>query len=371
MIKIDLITGFLGSGKTTFLKKYARHCLKKGEHVAVLENDFGAVNVDMMLLQELEQEGCELEMVAGGCDYDCHKRRFKSKLISMGMMGYDRVIVEPSGIYDVDEFFDTIHEDPLDSWYEAGNVFAVVDVQTLFATMDKKTRDTAADSKSLQDSADANSIYGPITSDDEYLLASETAEAGLIVVSHADSIAGQSGRIIQLEPASVCNVLNEALDSIKCPRRITDKEIFIPSSGSLISEFTSDEWNIIDAAGYTLQDYEKRQIIEHNSYDSLYYMNVDMTVAQLKEKARMLLKNKTTGKASGASATDQFGEVLRVKGFIQDSGKWYELNANRDTIEVNEIKTGQSVIIVIGGHLNAAAIDSLIGSTSENIFKYI
>ena len=53
MIKIDLITGFLGSGKTTFIKKYASYLLKKGMNIGILENDFGAVNVDMMLLQDL------------------------------------------------------------------------------------------------------------------------------------------------------------------------------------------------------------------------------------------------------------------------------------------------------------------------------
>ena len=53
MVKIDLITGFLGAGKTTFLKKYARYLLSKGENIGILENDFGAVNVDMMLLADL------------------------------------------------------------------------------------------------------------------------------------------------------------------------------------------------------------------------------------------------------------------------------------------------------------------------------
>ena len=68
MIKIDLITGFLGSGKTTFIKKYASYLLKKGMNIGILENDFGAVNVDMMLLQDLMGDNCELEMVSGGCD---------------------------------------------------------------------------------------------------------------------------------------------------------------------------------------------------------------------------------------------------------------------------------------------------------------
>ena len=72
-------------------------------------------------------DNCELEMVSGGCDADCHRRRFKTKLIAMGMCGYDRVIVEPSGIFDVDEFFDILHEEPLNRWYQIGNVIAIVD----------------------------------------------------------------------------------------------------------------------------------------------------------------------------------------------------------------------------------------------------
>ena len=103
MTKIDLITGFLGAGKTTFITQYVRLLMEQGLRVCILENDFGAVNIDRMLVEQL---GCDIEMVAGGCDYDCHRRRFRTKLIAMGMLGYDRVIVEPSGIYDVDEFYD-------------------------------------------------------------------------------------------------------------------------------------------------------------------------------------------------------------------------------------------------------------------------
>ena len=127
MIKIDLITGFLGSGKTTFIRKYAQYLMNQGMNIGILENDYGAVNVDMMLLQDLMGDNCELEMVAGGCNKDCHRRRFKTKLIAMGMCGYDRVLVEPSGIFDVDEFFDALREEPLDQWYEIGNVIAIVD----------------------------------------------------------------------------------------------------------------------------------------------------------------------------------------------------------------------------------------------------
>ena len=68
MVQVDLITGFLGAGKTTFLRRYAAWWAGQGVKVCVLENDFGAVNVDAMLLQDLEAAG------RGGGD---HQRRLR------------------------------------------------------------------------------------------------------------------------------------------------------------------------------------------------------------------------------------------------------------------------------------------------------
>ena len=98
MTKIDLITGILGSGKTTFIIKYAKYLMSCGMKIAILENDFGAVNVDMMMLQDLKGDSCRLEMISGGCDADCHRRRFKTQLIALGMQHFDRIIIEPSGV---------------------------------------------------------------------------------------------------------------------------------------------------------------------------------------------------------------------------------------------------------------------------------
>ena len=96
MIKIDLITGFLGSGKTTFIKEYAQYLVDRGEKVAIIVNDYGAINVDRLLLGEALGDSCHLEMVIGG-DADCTRRRLKTKLIAMAMDRYTYVIVEPSG----------------------------------------------------------------------------------------------------------------------------------------------------------------------------------------------------------------------------------------------------------------------------------
>ena len=116
MVQVDLITGFLGAGKTTFLRRYVRYLVQQGHKVCILENDFGAVNVDAMLVQEVLGPGCDVETISGGCDCDTHQRRMRTKLISMAMRGFDRVVIEPSGIFDVDEFYDILRDEPLDRW---------------------------------------------------------------------------------------------------------------------------------------------------------------------------------------------------------------------------------------------------------------
>lgn len=308
MVKIDLITGFLGAGKTTFLKKYAQYLLAKGQNIGILENDFGAVNVDMMLLQDLMGDNCELEMVSGGCDADCHRRRFKTKLIAMGMCGYDRVIVEPSGIFDVDEFFDALREEPLDRWYEVGNVITIVD-----ANLEENLSEEA-----------------------EYILASEVANAGQIVLSHADEVT-------EKQADAVVAHLNRALEQIKCPRRV-DKEVLRKSTLAL----TEQDFDKLVQCGYELQSYWKIDMEQKKSFESVYFMNVQLTEEQLKSAVEKVMND------------PECGEVFRVKGFLQKKdGGWIQLNATHNGITMNPIEKGQEVIIVIGENLQEEKINNI------------
>lgn len=252
MIKVDLITGFLGSGKTTFIKKYARHLLDTGYKIGILENDFGAVNVDMMLLNELQGENCELSMVAGGCDPDCHKRRFKTKLISMGMVGYDRILIEPSGIFDVDEFFDVLHEEPLNQWYEIGNVIAIVDA-------------------GLEEELSVQS---------EFFLASQVANAGRVIFSKIQEVEKE-------DLLRTINHLDRAMEAVQCGRKFAKKDIFTKNW----SDFTSADWREILESGYKIESYVKLAVNDKNDYNTLYYMNVRMSRQELKNTLWQLMNN--------------------------------------------------------------------------------
>lgn len=308
MVKIDLITGFLGAGKTTFIKKYAQYLLDKGMEIGILENDFGAVNVDMMLLQSLMGDNCELEMISGGCDKETHKRRFRTKLISMGMCGYDRVIVEPSGIFDMDEFFDVLRDEPLDKWYEIGNVITIVD-----AKLEEEMSEEA-----------------------DYLLASEAAYAGRIILSHAEEATEE-------QKEHTVQHLNKALEQIQCKRRL-DKEILCKSLSKLSQEDLEEALN----CGYVLENYRKIDI-EEKGFDSLYFMNLEIAADKMQGIVAQIMNDSACG------------SIFRVKGFVKSAeDKWQQLNATHNGITMEPIEVGQEVLIVIGENLKEDKIKNYI-----------
>lgn len=320
MVTIDLVTGFLGSGKTTFIKKYAQFLMDRGLHIGILENDFGAINVDMLMLHELRNDKCELEMISGGCDADCHRRRFKTKLISMAMCGYDRVIVEPSGIYDVDEFFDALREEPLDQWYEIGNVIAILDAR----------------------------LENKMSAQADYLLASEIANAGKVIFSHADQASGE-------QITDTVGHLNRALEQIQCRRRIDPAKDILSKN---LTELTGADLEELFCCGYHPESYRKMDLEDHKSFDSLYFMEEKITPQTMEKAVRELFSHK------------EYGEIFRVKGFLKDTdGNWLELNANHEGSTLQPVAVGQEVLIVIGEHLKEGRIREAFGiqgSQSEN-----
>ena len=300
MVKIDLITGFLGSGKTTFLRKYASHLIAQGQNIGILENDFGAVNVDMMLLGDLRGDNCELEMISGGCDTDTHRRRFKTKLISMGMCGYDRVIV--------DEFFDTLHEEPLDGWYQIGNVITVLD----------------------------SNLEEDLPEGAEFLLASQAANAGCVVLSKTQETTEE-------EQKNAVSHLNRSLNNIGCKRQFD--EVFAKDWDKL----TDEDFKQLLSCGYHMENYRKPDLTQEKTFQSLYFMNMHLTEKKLQEAAKKLFLDKSCGK------------IFRIKGFMKnEKEQWIEMNATKKNLVISPIKMGQEVIIVIGEQLDEDAIRSCL-----------
>ena len=95
MVKIDIISGFLGAGKTTLIQKLLKEALA-GSKVVLIENEFGEIGIDSGFLQE---SGVEIREMNSGCICCSLVGDFKTSLQEV-LAAYtpDRIIIEPSGV---------------------------------------------------------------------------------------------------------------------------------------------------------------------------------------------------------------------------------------------------------------------------------
>ena len=95
MIKIDIISGFLGAGKTTFIKKMLDE-VYKDEKIALIENEFGEVGIDGGFLKD---SGVNITEMNSGC-ICCSLVGDFGKNLNEVITAYkpDRIIIEPSGV---------------------------------------------------------------------------------------------------------------------------------------------------------------------------------------------------------------------------------------------------------------------------------
>ena len=95
MTKIDIISGFLGAGKTTFIKKLLEEAIS-GEQVVLIENEFGEIGIDGGFLKN---SGIEIREMNSGC-ICCSLVGDFGKSLAEVLTKYkpDRVIIEPSGV---------------------------------------------------------------------------------------------------------------------------------------------------------------------------------------------------------------------------------------------------------------------------------
>ena len=95
MTKIDIISGFLGAGKTTFIKRLLKEAIS-GEKVVLIENEFGEIGIDGGFLKDA---GIEIREMNSGC-ICCSLVGDFGKSLAEVLTKYtpDRVIIEPSGV---------------------------------------------------------------------------------------------------------------------------------------------------------------------------------------------------------------------------------------------------------------------------------
>lgn len=124
MTKIDIVSGFLGAGKTTLIKKLLNEALT-GEKVVLIENEFGEIGIDGGFLQEA---GIEIKEMNSGCICCSLVGDFGASLKEV-LTTYtpQRILIEPSGVGKLSDVMKAVQDAMADRDVQLNSAVAVVD----------------------------------------------------------------------------------------------------------------------------------------------------------------------------------------------------------------------------------------------------
>ena len=305
MVKVDLITGFLGSGKTTFIHKYIDYLTRMGQKVHVIENEFGSVGIDKIFLKE---DDCGVSDLSGVCMCCKGKQMFMDMLVAGSRQGYDRILVEPSGIYDVDEFFSTMASDQVRDYCQIGSILTIVD-----AHLDHLSEEAL------------------------YLMFSQLLAAGPVIMSKT-----------QLFDAAQ---ISQTLDQINGLMREHGSSRSFSSQGADVclkpwEELQDEDFRRFMESGYCILEH-KRELMQHDEiFDAETMADLCRDQEDLKERLTRLMQEEAF-----------YGNILRMKGHIQDlEGNWYEVNCSKDVMTIRPSQVKRGIYVIIGQHVNDKAL---------------
>lgn len=309
---VDLITGFLGAGKTTFIKKYLNYCSQKcHENVIVVENEFGRAGIDAEIL---EDAGAHVTQLAGGCICCGLKVNFHDLLIELSTQ-YDRIIVEPSGIYTLEDFYDIMDSPRISAVLEIGTVLTILDPSQL-EHMDKAS---------------------------ETVIYSQLDGTGQIIIS-------KSG-IRPVRRQECVKRLNNILHSFGNTQRDADTFLTLRDWDA----FTDEDFRYFRECGY----FRNERPLAKQDHSTLFFNTTVAPCFTDSGALEVFIRMLTNG---------TFGQVIRVKGHLTCSdGTYYEINCTPDDYQVMQTKTQNTPgLNIIGKSIDRKGIREYIALSQEH-----
>lgn len=305
MTEIDLVTGFLGAGKTTFIKKYGDYLRRKNIKFAVVENEFGAPGVDSALL---EREFGNVAEISGGCICCTLKTSFHQILLEL-CRTCDRIIVEPSGIFDGDVFFEVINSPDLKDKCKAGMGITLVDPHTV----------------------------SRLNSEERLVLASELADMGCVLWTKTD-----------IEPACDLDEAKACIQHIAGEIGVDEDIPCYPVSSPMLKD---EDFEKLMKAVPIRRKHERRTADHTMIFQSTrIYPEGVYTVESID---RCILH---------MTSSEEYGEISRIKGFVKSQDGAIAVNCTVSDRLFEICSSGQAMLNVIGRRLNRRKISECLKS---------
>ncbi|OON92870.1 MAG: hypothetical protein ATN31_07705 [Candidatus Epulonipiscioides saccharophilum] len=299
-MNIDIVTGFLGSGKTTFITKYASYLRKFGEKILIIENEFGLAGIDGAFLREKEFEVVE---ISGGCVCCTQKEKLISFILEALFQGFDRVIIEPSGIYNLDTVFSLWDNKKIADGCTLNNIITIVKPDFMKFT---------------------NLVYDGI-------FLSHFLSTGAILVSNTQSYSEDEidNSLLALAKFTKSKNDNFELSNISVYTKNWD-------------DLTDEDLNNISHAGQSHCDHVITNECHLNLIENHFFMARLKDYDSILELIKFILEN---------------DKIFRIKGYAQVDSDLYSVNCTHNCIDVQPGNNKYAVLNVLGHNLDINAIN--------------
>jgi G3E family GTPase len=314
-IKLDIVSGFLGAGKTTLINKLLREAWR-GEKAAVLENEFGAIGVDGDLLRGHD---LRVKEISNGCICCSLKGDFVDGIKELARdYQPDRIIIEPTGIGRIGDILDACR-------LAAGEV--PVSIQTVMTTAQ----------------APLVSAFLEVSGD---FYREQLKSAPVIVLSAVQSLCADDpplgctlGQIRELNPdAAIFTEPWDTLDSLK----------LLAVAEELTGKARQPEAPALQAPdhGHDHHHHDHHDhVLENGGFDSCSFF----------------LKESWTGEAVedliARIGDGSFGVIFRAKGFFPIRGQFHKLDYVYGRLSLTPLDfAGEGRLVIIGRELKKEAL---------------
>lgn len=337
MTKIDIISGFLGAGKTTLIKKLLKEALGQ-EKIVLIENEFGEIGIDSGFLKEA---GIQVTEMNSGCiccslvgDFGTALKEVVSKYAP------DRIIIEPSGVGKLSDVIKAVQK-------EAEN-----------CSLSLNSFVTVADAKKCQ-------MY--MKNFGEFYN-NQIEYAGTIILSRTGQLQEEKlQKAVELirehnQKAAVITTPWEELDG--------EKILSVMEEGNQLSRELFDKEEICPGCGHHHEhgedhhhEHEHNHHHEHEHGDHHHHHADEVFTSWGIETLKKFEEESLENILKQLSEKDSFGTILRAKGIVESGNKtWIHFDLVPGEYEIRRGDadyTGR--ICVIGAKLDTEKIQKLFG----------
>ncbi len=314
-MNVDVIYGFLGSGKTTFISRILQEWGGK-EKIVVLVNEFGDVDIDGTLLQG---HGGKIVEMPSGCICCTLQSDFKTQMLDiLQTIHPERLIIEPTGIATI------------------GQIRAIIELQIFEDVIDTINNILIADATGFMALYKANAPF----------VESQVTNARLVLLNKCDKVEHRRASLVR----NAISVINPNATVLLAEYGGVDWGQY---KLALATSPTSRHLHSVPAGHHHLEEEQPAgaPVQVHDEQDALGYESIGLTFDHLQFSQPMLenLFSQLQGPA--------MGDVVRAKGIFKVGRKWILLElASGETSTQPVREAEQSKVSVIGKGLDRKAI---------------